>query len=415
MVAADEQLPSLRLVLDDAALAQRAGMPARRTYLRYKPGTSVVAAVALGGRATIVYGWGGAAPQKRAKTLRRVHPGDVLLDDPALGLLVVDAMADRHLPTLRRVRRPDWLEQVATAALGPQARPLGLPRTLAHKPGRRWVGSLETVGDDPLVLRAYTRGSVRPALAAHQRAHRAAGARVRLPRVRHADLGRGLLVLDHLPGQVIPAHASDRQLTLIGRAASLLHARGPSRLVAGTARAPEPATLPGPLLPEITELARRTASLAREGVSPAPSCLIHGDLSRDQVIDDEPPTVIDLDRSRWGVPSEDLASVLAVEVVEALAAADPTAPATDARTAPPLTEVGLEVLRRSTPPLLDGYGSQPQDLQPYLALALLARAAEPFRQAHPRWPAVMTAIVETAAVVVGAPGCGSAGGDSRAR
>ena len=90
LVVADLGLPGLPGLLEPAVLAEQLGGPTTRSYLRYKPGTSAVALLDVAGRPVIAHAWGNAAPDKRGKALRHVTPGEVLLDAPEVGLLVVD-------------------------------------------------------------------------------------------------------------------------------------------------------------------------------------------------------------------------------------------------------------------------------------------------------------------------------------
>ena len=170
LVAHDTALPGLSALLDDVVLSERLGAPSTRTYLRYKTGTNATALVDVAGRPAIANAWPAGGGAKRAKALKDVAAADVLLDAPEDGLLVVDAMADRRLPALRRLvhtgRIGPWL-----AERGHPVDPHARPRTLAHKPGRRWVGSIPLTGHragEHVVLRAYTVDEFDAALAAHE-------------------------------------------------------------------------------------------------------------------------------------------------------------------------------------------------------------------------------------------------------
>lgn len=323
-------LPGLPMLLDDSRLRDwLAGhgltAPFRRRYLRYKPGTSAVLGLDLGGAPTFLLAVDPAGEPKLAK-YRRAAPGAILAIDPGRRLLLARPAADRDLP--------------AAAGLDP-----GL-RTLAYKPMRRWVG--ERSGT---VLRAYRPGASTDTACRYRLVH-AAGAPTAAV-VAH-DRSRALLTVAHLPGR--PVRPED--LPAVGRALAALHGL------------PVPARLPasgGPGWAASTEQARRL----RPGLGPAlarlraaagsappfrPS-LVHGDFSLDQVVvDGERVRLLDLDRAGVGDPAVDVAGVAAElgELAEPFLAGY--------REVAPLPALEVAVLRAS-----------------------LARLAEPFRTCRPHW------------------------------
>lgn len=205
LAAHDPAVGSLRLLLG-TGLAERLGAPVTRGYLRYKPGTSATALLDVDGRSAIGYAWGPAREEKRHKAVRRVTAEDVLLDDPAAGLLVVDARTDRHLKALRtRVRA--WP---------------GGTYTLSHKPARRWVGR-----SGPRVLRVYARSGYARALAGHAAvlADGGGGLGFRLPQVLERD-DAGLIVLRHLPGSTLGAPVGEPALRRLGACLGAFHTKG---------------------------------------------------------------------------------------------------------------------------------------------------------------------------------------------
>ena len=58
LAARDPALPELGLLLDPSGSADRLGGRATRSYLRYKPGTSAIALLDVGGRPAIAHHWG---------------------------------------------------------------------------------------------------------------------------------------------------------------------------------------------------------------------------------------------------------------------------------------------------------------------------------------------------------------------
>lgn len=387
LVEHDGRLPGLRVLLDDDELGQRLGSPATRSYLRYKPGTSAVSLVSVDGRAAIVHAWGAGAADKRAKSLRHVDPADVLLDDTDSGLLVVDAMTDRKLPALRQVVRGggagDWL-----GSLGHPVAKGASPRTLAHKPSRRWVGSIPlAVEGRQVVLRAYSRRELGGALAAHGLLEPSASDSVRLPRVL-ATHRHGLIALEHLPGTVLDEGVSAPALRCLGACLGGLHSSAP---VADVGSSPTVA-LDGlsaldPVVGDLGGQAQRVAEAAVGELRRGPGAVIHGDFSLDQVVaQGHSFGVIDLDRVRIGNPLDDIASLLAASALAHLPGGSASA------------RERMEQMRTA---VLAGHAStwrsaHTDDLGARTALALLSRVGEPFRSGHPDWPRITRDLVALA-------------------
>ena len=167
IVARDQAVPGLALVLDDDALTSRLRtvrpelglVSARATYVRYKPGTSCLVAYRLdlgdrevlafakayrqGGRAKVAkdQGKGGEAVATLGElvTVSRVGgdrdlPAAAVLDQP-----------QRHRRLLRRLL-PDAAECWSAA-----------PRCLRSKPERRWVGVVDHQDEPVALVKAYRR------------------------------------------------------------------------------------------------------------------------------------------------------------------------------------------------------------------------------------------------------------------
>lgn len=412
LVAHDIALPGLSALLDDAVLSERLGAPSTRTYLRYKTGTNAVALVDVGGRAAIANAWPAGGGPKRTKALKHVTPDDVLLDAPDEGLLVVDAMADRRLPALRHLVRTGrvapWL-----AEHGLPVDPHTSPRTLAHKPGRRWVGRLPLTGEragEHVVLRAYRSDEFDAALAAHHLIDPSRCPSVRLPRILRTHR-RGLIALAHLPGRTLDATVDATSLRRLGASLGELHAsrarvsEAPTRSVGPRPTRNgglEPVTFPtgldviAPVLGTAVDDAADVHAAASAALRPSPGSIIHGDLSLDQVIaDGDTLGIIDLDRVRVGNPLDDVASLLAMAALGALPSGGALA--------------GAELVDRLRDPFLAGHASTwtgrlGDDLGPRTALALLDRVGEPFRSGCPDWPEVTRELISLAGVLAGAGG-----------
>ena len=392
LVVADLGLPGLPGLLEPAVLAEQLGGPTTRSYLRYKPGTSAVALLDVAGRPAIAHAWGNAARDKRGKSLRHVTPDEVLLDAHEVGLLVVDARTDRRLPALRRLVRTGDLADWLSGAGHPVAAD-ACPQTLAHKPARRWVGRLPRAeGVGHVVLRAYAHREYDDALAAHARVRTDRVRSLRLPRVL-ATHRRGLIALEHLPGRTLDTDVSVAAVRRLGACLGELHATG-----RGDVGLEGPTAVPGidalaPALAAHVDLAHHVAEVARGSLRAGPVALLHGDLSLDQVVaDGHDLGLIDLDRVRLGNPLDDVASLLAAAALTRLMTAG--------------AEGAAGLVARLREPLLVGHagtwsGPATDDLGPRTALALLSRAAEPFRSGHPRWPDLTAELIALAAEQAG--------------
>lgn len=389
LVARDPDLPALEQLVEPDHLATRLGVPVTRGYLRYKPGTSAIALLDVGGRAAIGHVWGAAREEKRAKALRDLTDEQVLLDSPSEHLLVIDAMADRAIPALRTHVLGGRLQETMVRAIG-EPTALGTARTLAHKPARRWVGRVRTASGRDVTLRVYPRQELHGHLDAHELILRhAAGSPLRLPRLL-AHHRRGVLALEHLPGRTLTTDVADSLVYRFGESLGTLHAAGTT---GGTAGCPGVAGTASPAiaraLPEVFHGAAAVAKGAAGALRPSPATIVHGDLSLDQVVESDGRLgLIDLDRARIGVPADDLAGLLAHAALDVLLdGAD--------------REQALRVAGRIATPLLAGHastwrGREDGDLAPRVALSLLARAGEPFGAAHPDWVRVTRDLHEIA-------------------
>lgn len=395
LAADDPALPALPDLLDATLLGDRLGAPTSRSYLRYKPGTSAIALVDVAGRSAIAQAWRPGSGDKRAKALKHAGPEDVLLDAPEDGLLVLDALADRHLPALRLLvrsgRAADWL-----TGAGHAVPPDAVPETLAHKPARRWVGRLPLLAQGPdmigrdmiaggVVLRAYTGRGHAAAVAAHGLIDPSRCDSLRLPTVL-ATHRRGLIALEHLPGRALDASVSAAAMHRLGACLGELHTSGPT----GEATAAHPGTMKGiaalaPVLGDALGDAEEIHAAARAALRPGARSVIHGDFSLDQVIaHGHDLGVIDLDRVRLGNPLDDLASLLAEAAITTL-------PSHGAGGAADL----VDSLRA---PFVTGHaatwsGALSDDLGPRIALELLARGSEPFRAGDAEWPRVTRELI----------------------
>lgn len=424
MVALEPGVPGLGLLLDDGVLAdwlhEVSGMrrvrgwrgdgpsEVRRPYLRWKPGAGGVARVQVpgGDELFLAVAHRGAAAKLR-KTVQRA-PGAVVALDPGRLALLARPGADRDLPGLTRLHRrgPASVlrhltpcDDVAGDRLRAAAAGAGPVSTLAWKPQRRWVG---LVGDGPdgVVVRA-----VRPAAAARVAAgYRAAGACLpgAVPRLLGADLERGLLVVEHLPGVTLdrrPRRGADDgtydDAVATGRLLARLHEGAedapPAHAGRRVHRAEEAAAvraagdLLGLLVPGAgaEELADRLAHRLLR-LPPEPVVTVHGDLSADQVLrrPDGTTALLDLDEAGRGPAALDLASAAAAARLNHPGSAEELVRGLHAGYAEVRPLPGADSLRTRT------------------AAQLLRRAGEPFRSGRPGWPTEVAAAVALAAALV---------------
>lgn len=390
VVHRDRELAALPVLLDDAALGvhlrgcwtsdlDRPDV-SRVTYLRYKPGTMVVAAVETVTRdvrdVRMLVATSASARAKLDKlgSSATRHGIPMLAADDDLRLLLLPVEADRHLPGLRRLEdRVGWLDRdLRRSRL----------RVLAYKPHRRYVARIEVDGVATAVVKVHQpRAAGRP-LAALRWASEVAVDRVPLPRLVAADTDMGVAVTAWSPGAALHEQDPDRRratLRAVGKALGRLHQLDPN----GLSEAPTPER--APLVEAIRQLRPDLAAIAGTIDDAAGSCTqtpVHGDLSPDQVVHgSDGIAVIDLDRAGRGCPATDLASWIAASIVEA-----PAGPP-DARVPEPLLEGYRSV---------DGPATIAHVLQ-HLPIELLRRATDPFRHRRADWSASMARIVGFAA------------------
>ncbi|MGC0273647.1 hypothetical protein ACO0LV_11720 [Pseudactinotalea sp. Z1739] len=400
LLDADPDLPGLAVLLDDAVLAEflRRRNPAVHSahaqYLRYKPGTALVAAVHLrtadGDRLALAQAVTRAGRPKLDKLARSAKDRRTWchLDD-SLFLAVADAGADRHLPGLHRE-----LSRAGT-------------RTVRYKPARRWVGR-RTCRSGPELIKVFD---------ADQGVHGAVVARTL------ATLG--------IPGPILLTERSHRRTLTFAwtEGTTLERQQEPDLTTAGALLArlhqvdwPHPDRPGRPwhsdlgmdstgladlarVVPGLREPARHAArTIARAGELihtgfPAADTLVtsHGDFSADQMLAEPDGTIrlLDLDSVVRAPREYDLGEFLG-EHLARTCSTDPSPAATEETIRAGLTQHAA---------LVSGYehysGTSPDPAR-VLALAscaVLKRAAEPFRWRQPHWLHATRARVELAAVL----------------
>lgn len=399
LAAADPALPGLRAVLDPLPLVRRlapgwGAADAQVRYLRYKPGTSLVAGLLLthDDGATSFAQALALRPDARDKLAKveRAGAGDDVgrgaALDGALGVALTDVTADRHLPGVRRVlRHPD-----------------DTVTPLVYKPGRRWVARRDRAGSPPALVKVH-----RPGILPGLRAGYQAVVGLPVPPVTRVHRHRGVVVTAWVPGTSLDRLTGPATEDLWARAGELIarvHRRPP---LADLTRVDRAASLAAAVagvravLPEVAADARTTAERVRAGLGEdAALTVVHGDFSADQVVvrpdlagaagaaapadparaDQPPVTLVDLDRVSVDDPAADLASWYGALVSVGAPPAEP---------------------RDVLGPLLAGYrvAGGPADLtrlRLHCAAAVLQRSAEPFRRHLPDWPARVAHLVGVA-------------------
>ena len=349
----DPDVPGAAVIADGVVLSELLAQAGEdlldRNYLRYKPGTSLVAGLRLASGPAFAYAVSPKARPKLAKLIDRAPEAAVLVHSTTASLLVARPAADRDLPALAKSER-------LSAAVG---RPVATWTTLAYKPQRRWVGRPGGEARPPeLVLRAYRPRDLPATMAGWRLAGQLgqSGVSARLPDARTVSARRGLAVVSWLPGTPLdrlldtsplgagsqaagsssadpwePGRSEDSDespvlsnavLTEVGVVLAQLHQALPA--CPDEAR-PDVRAL-RPVLSELSALLpalrHRAAALVRtlEAHAPRPTGWhpIHGDFSADQVIvaADGRIGITDWDRAGWGDPGADLGTLRAAGLSE---------------------------------------------------------------------------------------------------
>lgn len=410
LLAREPALPGMRLLLDEAALAERAGNafpePAVRSvrllYLRYKPLTSVLAGYRLehdDGATTRLYAkaFAPSAREKLAKAAAAAAARPDLVAGPGGdGVVVYRFPFDPALPALERLAGDDALRRrrllgrmLGTASAGaPTSIELS---TVRYKPERRYVGRVRH-GRRVLSVRLYGAAEFGRAVAGS--ATLRPGETLALARPAGRSRKHRALAFAWLAGRPLRDAASDPSVhpalfARVGRALAELHAQEP----AGIGPRPHPALrtagvvrAAGHLLPRLArDLERLGAGLAARLVAqPEMQQTLHGDFYLDQVLlQHERVVLLDLDEVGRGDPAEDLGTFRAHLEADALLGVAP------ARSVDELID-GLHRGYRSLAPL------DPARVDLFTAVGLVGLLTTPFRTRHPDWPDRTEALMERA-------------------
>lgn len=396
LAAREPRLPGFGLLLDPAAFleALREALPAcdvasaHLEYLRYKPGTNLLAGyqARIGGRPVALHAktYAAAEAGKVARELRRAGvPGPldratVPLPD---GLGVVRAFPnDANLPGLRVLAEAvAHGETVAQLGLG-----VGELSALRYKPERRWVGRFDPAGSGrSVVLKAhtalrYTRAAQGAGAFREGRVLRLAPAGPAIPEL-HV-LTAGWLPGSLLDSELVTGRATPAMLALAGTALAELHAQ-PVDGLAFRSRASEAASLVElatsiswllpELAPRLPTFVHRVASALTE--APPLSRPVHGDCYAKQMLVDGPHLgLLDLDQAAAGDPAQDLGLFVAHLERDVLRGR------IEGHRLLPLREAFFDGYRAEA-------GALPERVGLYTIASLLRLLPDPFRHREPAW------------------------------
>lgn len=346
----DQELEGLALLLDPTALGARLGLPVRIRHVRYKPGTSLLAAFDT----THGSSWAGVWQDgDKARSAR--HRSSAVAAVPGIAHSATGpARSDRVL--VRAITRAERVEPALRAA-----------SVVRHNPGRRLV--LRT--RDEYVKTAPGRAD---AAVRHARLLRSAG--IPTVEVRH-------LCGDHTWGAAawgggdLASHPSDAHAAAAGVALARVHAH-PSGTPVDESTDERAARAVSAVRTVLPALGDRAHAVSLRRPITARRTLVHGDFSADQVLVDgrDDVRLIDLDRMGTGDPARDLATFAVEEHVRTGGIA--------------LTEALFASYRASGGTVSEG------EWRSWMPLCALERAIEPFRHCEPDWPALVESRLEHA-------------------
>ncbi|MGE0440062.1 MAG: phosphotransferase family protein [Gemmatimonadales bacterium] len=391
-------LPEFRTLLDPdafaAALAEtfpRLGVRgATPRYLRYKPGTSCLAAytAALNGESLELHALTAADPAKL-----RVRPRD---RTASTGFGPGGCRIGERPIVVRAFPRDAKLKKLVALA-DPALRHRFLPAELAagrleqvgYKPERRFVGRLTAASGSYCVkLHAPNRFA-----SAYQGATAFREARtLRLATLVHAHAGSGVIVQAWLPGRLLAdAQAApdwpETAAALVGEALAELHdqrAAIPTAPIGGAEALLENGDTLVHLIPAHggpwrTHVATLVGALEELAEADGP---IHGDFYAKQVLlDGSRVSILDCDQARWGDQAEDLGTFRAHLFRDVLRG----------RLASGRAERIWDAFR-------EGYGRRGSDfdlrVQLFTAIGCFRLAQDPFRHREPGWSRGVEALMQ---------------------
>ncbi len=389
LVARDPALDALATVLDPEKFgaAIRAAAPevaldrVEPWYLRYKPGTSCLAAYRLmiGGRNVIAHALTAVDPTKLRFRSGDEAPGGsfgTLGVHLRRGTILLRVFPnDPGLSRLRRLLDPTTRDRLLSGPLGG-----GSLELIGYKPDRRYVGRL-TAPDGTFAVKLHAKNRFDSAVAGAA-AFQSSGPLVIAP-MEHLDAGACLTVQRWMPGDLL-ADVQDQvgfdpaRARAVGAALAELHRTEALGLVSRE-RSSETILELGDTLarlcPGLATAARTQAATLfgafHELAEPAGP--VHGDFYAKQVlIHGDRAVVLDCDQARVGDPAEDLGNFRAHQLRDVLRGR--------------LARVRADAIWEA---VQDGYGRPAGGfrlrVQLFVAIGCWRLVADPFRHREPAW------------------------------
>ncbi|PTQ74591.1 aminoglycoside phosphotransferase family protein [Celeribacter persicus] len=380
LAARDPALPGLRLLLDDAALAEALGQSKIiHRYLRYKPGTSCLRGIEISGEEGpewyLVFAYTEPRFAEAAERPKWRHGRHSVQLFPDQCVAIVPARRDRKLRALRRFIDPGRNTRILSV-FGPDATLV----PLRYKPERRLVGRVET-RDAAFLLKAHAPSGFNRALPGAVAASALGG-----PALVHANPSLGLIACDWLEGDTLDATAGSDAFAAAGAALAAMHGRR--------------AVLP-PLAPRNRSMGDDTLEAICESLTLDPKRLskidfftsrmiaeqrgsigqCHGDFSADQcLLTANGIRIVDWDCAGIGDQGADLGSFLARLDAETLAGRMPVITA-----------------RRLGTSFLEGYAKEralPRTVEAQRLRHLFMLSTEPFREQWNNWDRAILGLVD---------------------
>ncbi len=421
VVAADPELPALKIILDDdAALALFAkhlpGLQVtatRCTYLRYKPHTSCLATFVLDtreGKQTVhVIAHRVDANKKLIKVSRGNQTCDSLSPSPIvvnkLSMVISPFPYDSELPALEWTATRDGQLQLLSRLSPEEDNRLFAAdwNPLRYKPGRRYVTRLDIDNRPQAVLKLHSEQVYDQSRRATKSLGSLSEINIARP-IGHSDRHHAIL-LEWLPGESFASLIASDQLPPsaareMGRILARLHDQHITKLPyrSSESEAQElhrvtndlAAILPSMKEP-LHEVSQGCTALLAE--FPQVEVPIHGDCHPQQfVVNKSEVAIIDLDSAALGHPASDLGNFLAHLEREVLQ-----------------RRMDRGLCDKISAELLSGYAEKtatidPRAVQTYRAAGLLRLAHEPFRYRQPNWHHETEKMIERAADLLDAAG-----------
>ena len=390
----DSALPCLADVLDNHRLSELLGEPARVTRLRYKPGTSLLAAFRIARNGHHHYGWAmtrttaGNSKLRRRENYSNTHGGDIRILQPdgrrPDALVAVGGFEDDWALSGNLL----WLRDHGLERLG------AIPRTggtlvrgaasiVRYKPERRLV-LMDHSPAGTIVIKTAAQSFNNARQQHFWQWLRRHGVPV-LPLLGDPECAdHGISASPFWGAGDLTTVDDDKGARRAGEALAILHntpeyaddyPAEPQPSLMGQLMATQ--SMIAALLPLLQEpamkLAARLSDQLREQTSPKSLSMLHGDFSPDQVlVTDEDVRIIDFDRAHSGVPEADIGSFAAVEEI-------------NSQTPGPHAVGGPK-----TAHLIEGYVQaggrfSPGNINAWAAFRLFTGSVDPFRDRAPGW------------------------------